>query len=229
MDIINDLILQATASPWLPLLMLAVAIVDGFFPPVPSETVLIAAVAGAASSGAWPTVALVALMAALGAVIGDNLAYLIGRRVGTTRYRWLRTSRLAAALKRAQDGLRHRGAAVIVGARFIPIGRVAVNLAAGALAYPPARFRWLAVAGAGLWASYSAIIGAVAGQWFQGQPLLGTAVGIGLALLTGVLIDRVSAARRREVTPVAEPIAIDPGDTAARRGCEHRASGTLAA
>ena len=51
MELINEFILQATASPWLLLVMFAVAVIDGFFPPVPSETVLVAAAAVAASTG----------------------------------------------------------------------------------------------------------------------------------------------------------------------------------
>ncbi|UOE43370.1 hypothetical protein [Agromyces larvae] len=72
MDVINEFILQAAASPWLPLIMFATAVLDGFFPPIPSETVLVAAAAVAASTGSLPAVLLLGLVAAVGTVIGDN-------------------------------------------------------------------------------------------------------------------------------------------------------------
>lgn len=43
--------MQAIASPWLYLVLFAVTIIDGFFPPIPSETVLVAAAAVTASTG----------------------------------------------------------------------------------------------------------------------------------------------------------------------------------
>src|SRR5690606_864637 len=95
-DIINELILQAAASPWLYAVMFATAVIDGFFPPIPSETVLVAAAAVAASTGETNLPLLIAL-AALGAMIGDNIAYAIGHRIGTTRFAWMRRPRIAAA------------------------------------------------------------------------------------------------------------------------------------
>ena len=88
-DVLNELILQAAASPWLLVVMFATALIDGFFPPIPSETVLVAA-AAAAVSGGDANIVLLCIAAALGAVIGDNIAYAIGRSVGTTRVAWMR-------------------------------------------------------------------------------------------------------------------------------------------
>ncbi|WP_147040886.1 DedA family protein, partial [Microbacterium aerolatum] len=139
MDIINELILQAAASPWLYLVMFATAVIDGFFPPIPSETVLVAAAAVTASTGEtnlW----LLCAVAAIGAMIGDNIAYAIGRAAGTSRFAWMRRPRVAAAFARAQNTLTRSGAPLILGARYIPVGRVAVNMSAGALGYPWRRF-----------------------------------------------------------------------------------------
>jgi membrane protein DedA with SNARE-associated domain len=68
----------------------AVAVIDGFFPPIPSEAVLVVAAAVAASAGDFATRLLLCVVAAAGAGIGDNIAYAIGRGVGTTRFRWMR-------------------------------------------------------------------------------------------------------------------------------------------
>jgi membrane protein DedA with SNARE-associated domain len=197
MDVINDFILQAAASPWLVLVMFAVAVIDGFFPPVPSETVLVAAIAVAATTGAISTIALLCLVAAAGALIGDNIAYGIGRKVGTTRFRWMRGPRVSAAFTRAGDALDTRGAPLILGARYIPVGRVAVNMSAGALRYPWPRFLPLSIIAALSWAVYSTLIGLVAGHWLADQPLLSAIIGVVFALIIGVVIDRISAVRGR--------------------------------
>lgn len=206
MDVINELILQAAASPWLLLVMFATAVIDGFFPPIPSETVLVAAAAVAASTGDMPTVILLCIVAAIGAIIGDNLAYAIGRGVGTTRFRWMRGPRVSAAFARAQGALDKRGAALILGARYIPVGRVAVNMTAGALHYPRRRYVPLSAVAGVSWAIYSAAIGVIAGQWLKGQPLLSAVIGVAFALAIGLVIDRISAARRRRAeTPPSHP------------------------
>lgn len=197
MDVINDFVVQAAASPWIFLVMFGTAVIDGVFPPIPSETVLVAAAAVAAASQAYPTIALLCAVAALGAVIGDNLAYALGRGLGTTRFAWMRRPRVAAIFAHAQQGLAHRGAPLILGARYIPVGRVAVNVSAGALGYPWRRFLPLSILAGSTWAIYSAAIGVLAGKWLEGQPLLSAALGVGVAVVIGIAIDRAMAARRR--------------------------------
>ena len=196
MDVINELILNAVTSPWLYVVMFATAVIDGFFPPIPSETVLVAAAAVAVSTGG-SNLLLLCAVAAVGAAIGDNIAYLIGRGVGTTRFAWMRRPRIAAAFDRAERTLGRRGAPLILGARYIPVGRVVVNMSAGALRYPWRRFLPLSVIGGVTWAAYSAIIGVVAGKLFEDQPFLSSVLGVGVALVLGLVVDRVAAVRRR--------------------------------
>lgn len=204
MDNLNELILMAAQSPWLPLVMFAVAMLDGFFPPVPSETVLVAAAAVAATTGDVSTILLLCLVAAAGAMIGDNLAYAVGRAVGIRRFGWMRRPRVAATFDRARTTLDRRGAALILGARYIPVGRVAVNMTAGALRYPRRRFVPLSALAAVTWAAYCAGIGVLAGHWLEGQPLLSAALGVAVALIAGLVIDRIAAARRARATRSAK-------------------------
>ncbi len=192
MDVINELILQAAASPWLLLVIFSVSLIDGVFPPVPSETVLVAASAVAASHGDYQTIALLCLVAAVGAILGDNLAYLIGSKIGVTRFRWMNRPRVAAAFAHAQRSLERRGAPLILGARYIPVGRVAVNLSAGGLGYPWRRFL-----------PHSVVIGTLAGHWLGEQPLLSAVLGVAFALVLGVVIDRITSARRRRAERTA--------------------------
>lgn len=202
MDVINEIILQAAASPWLYLVMFASAVIDGFFPPIPSETVLVAA-AAVTVSGGGADMLLLCLVAAAGAMIGDSIAYAIGRSVGVDRFRWMRRPRVASAFGWARQTLHDRGAPLILGARYIPVGRVAVNMSAGALRYPWRRFVLLDAIAAITWAGYSAGIGMLAGQWLKDQPLLSAALGVAVALVLGVVIDRVAAVRRRRATDTA--------------------------
>lgn len=198
MDVINELILQAVASPWLYLVMFAIAIIDGFFPPIPSETVLVAAAAVAVSSGTT-NMLLLCVVAAIGATIGDNIAFALGRRVGTRRFAWMRRPRIAATFGWARRTLQRNGAGLILSARYIPVGRVAVNMSAGAVGYSWRRFLPLSAIAGVAWAAYSAGIGLVAGHWLKDQPLLSVVVGIVFALVIGVIIDRLLALRRRRV------------------------------
>ncbi|MFJ4225323.1 DedA family protein [Microbacterium sp. NPDC089695] len=197
MDVINELILQTVASPWLYLVLFAVTVIDGFFPPVPSETVLVAAAAVAASTGALWMLLPLGLIAAIGAAIGDNVAFAIGRRVGTTRWAWMRRPRVSAAFAHAHRALDRRSAALILGARYIPVGRVAVNMSAGALGFAWRRFVPLSLVAGASWSALSLAIGLLAGAWIKDQPLVSAGIGIAIALVLGLVIDRITAARRR--------------------------------
>ena len=203
MDFINELIVQAVASPWLYLVMFTVAIVDGFFPPIPSEMVLVAAAAVATSSGG-PNLLVLASVAAVGAMLGDNIAYAIGRSIGSTRFRWMRRPRVAATFDWAQRRLQSSGAGLILVGRFIPVGRVAVNMSAGAVGYPWRRFLPLSVLAGITWAAYSASLGLLAGQWLEDQPTLSALLGIVFALVIGVVIDWLMGIRRRRVLATAQ-------------------------
>lgn len=189
--------MQTVASPWLYLVLFAVTIIDGFFPPVPSETVLVAAAAVAVSSGDLWMLAPLGLIAAVGATIGDNIAFLLGSRVGTTRFTWMRRPRVRAAFAHAERALDQRSAALILGARYIPVGRVAVNMSAGALGFRWRRFLPLSVLAGLSWSALSLAIGLLAGSWIADQPLLSAGLGVAVALVIGLAIDRVAAARRR--------------------------------
>ena len=207
MDFLSGALLEAATSPWVYLLVFAVVVIDGFFPPVPSETVVVAAAAIGVSTGA-PNPVLIVLIAAIGAALGDNIAYLIGRTIGTGRFAWMRHPRTVRAFDWAAHGIRSRPAALILTARYIPIGRIAVNMTAGATGFAHRRFWPLTVLAGVSWAAYSVLIGLLAGHWVKDQPLLGAAIGVVIALTLGVVIDRVTAAvtRRRAAAPtVLEP------------------------
>ncbi|HJW00316.1 MAG TPA: DedA family protein [Arthrobacter sp.] len=208
MQAINDFILAAAGQPWVLLLVLACCLIDGFFPPIPSESVVVGLAAVAATADV-PNPWLLMLVAGLGAFSGDNIAYLIGRKVGTRRWSWMRGSRMQSAFRWAGGELRKRPASLILVARFVPIGRVAVNLTAGVTHYPRHRFIGLTVLSATLWASYSVGIGLFFGQWFEDNHLLGAVIAIVCAVALGIAVDLVINRIRGKV-PVVERMK-DPG------------------
>ncbi|WP_258805233.1 DedA family protein [Pseudarthrobacter sp. NS4] len=202
MQAINDFILAAAGQPWVLVLVLACCIIDGFFPPIPSESVVVGLAAVAATADV-PNPWVLMLVAALGAFSGDNIAYLIGRRVGTTRWSWMRVPRMQSAFRWAGGELRKRPASLILVARFVPIGRVAVNLTAGVTRYHHLRFVGLTALSAVLWGAYSVGIGLFFGQWFEENHLLGAAIAIVCAVALGIVVDVVINRIRRK-TPVVE-------------------------
>ncbi len=190
------------ASPLVFLLVYAVTTIDGFFPPVPSESVVIA-LAALAAAGGQPDVWLLAAVAAAGAVTGDQVAYALGRHLPLDRVRVLRSPRARQAVAWAQSALARRGAALILAARFVPVGRVAVNMTAGTVHFPRGRFTWLVAVAAVGWSAWSVLLGVGAGHLLVGRPLLGAAVGALVGLVSGALVDRLLQRRLRARVPPA--------------------------
>ena len=197
MDAVSDVILQAAGSPWLYLALFALATIDGFFPPVPSEAVIVAA-AAIAMTNEGTNLWLLGIAGACGAVLGDNIAYSIGKRLDVRKRKWGQRRRVASAFNRAERTLRRRGALLILGARYIPVGRIAVNMTAGTVGYPRRRFFFLTIVAAVTWAAYSVAIGAVAGAWMDEHPLIGALLGIALAVVIGFVIEQITRWRERK-------------------------------
>ena len=115
-----------------------VVMLEGMGIPVPGETALVAAAVYAGSTGKIGIVP-VLLVAAMGAIIGDNIGYFIGRPIGlrlVVRYgRYVRLNE--SRLKIGQYlFLRHGGKIVLI-ARLIAVLRVLAPLLAGVN-----RMRW---------------------------------------------------------------------------------------
>ena len=181
-------LLSLAGSAWVYPGLFVFALVDGFFPPMPSEVAAVGLAALAASTGT-PHLGVLLLVAATGAFAGDLVAYAIGSRIDVHTLPLLRRGRGRRTLAWAERSLATGGPAFILAARFLPVARVAVNMAAGALGYPRRRFVGIAAVGSVAWALYSAAIGIGAGAWFQGHPLGAVVVGVVSGLLLGWLLD----------------------------------------
>ncbi len=187
-EFLQEWVLTFAGSAWIFALVYLLCVIDGFFPPIPSETVVIALAATWAAAGV-PNVWLLWLVAAFGAFTGDQVAYLIGLNVNVRALRPFRGARGRAALDWAGRALGSRGASFIVTARFVPVGRVAVNMTAGAVRYPRHRFMPLVLLAGLIWAAYGIALGVLAGRWFEDNPLLAVAAGVASGLVVGYLID----------------------------------------
>jgi membrane protein DedA with SNARE-associated domain len=198
-DAISTWVEGAMASPWVLLALLALAAVDGFFPAVPSESLVVTAGVFAAATGE-PSVPLVIAAAAVGAFAGDHVSYLAGRRARGRLARRMRPgTRSGAAFAWAGRALAERGGTIIVVCRFVPGARTAVTLTAGAVRHPLRSFSSFDAVAAVAWATYSALIGYVGGAAFEDDPLAGVLLGVGLALAVAGAVEVARHARGRSV------------------------------
>ena len=183
-----DALAQLAASPWLLPALFALVVGDAFLVVLPSETLVVALGALAATTG-HPNPLLVIPVAALGAVLGDLACYGIGRAGGLERWAWQRKPRVAAAIERVRRTVGRRTAVLVFTARYVPFARIAVNLAAGAVRIPLGRYLPLSAAAGLAWAVFNTAMGAVVGAAFADQPLLALAISVPAAILAGLAVD----------------------------------------
>jgi membrane-associated protein len=189
-------------SSWLlPVLVILIAI-DGPFPVLPSETLLMTA--AALAFGRHDVLAVVALFVAalVGSVAGDVLVFGLGRS----------SQQVLARAVEAEGGLSswvrrrllQRPAVVLVGARFMPGGRLLSTAAAGRFGLDVPRFLLGSVASSAAWSVYMLLIGLLLGPITGGSPLLSLLAGVVMAVLTAgafALVQRVRAMRAAAAAP----------------------------
>jgi membrane protein DedA with SNARE-associated domain len=175
-----------SGSPWTYAFLFGVAALDVIFPLVPSETSVI--LAGVLASTGDLIIFAVILVAAAGAILGDNTAYVIGRTVGDWLVRRFFSGERKKRIDWAEEQIEERGGYLILVGRFIPGGRTAVTLACGLLEMRWHRFIAFDVAAGLMWASYAALLGYFGGKAFEEQPWKGFVVAFVVALaITGAI------------------------------------------
>jgi membrane-associated protein len=188
---------QVSGSPWTYAFLFAISALDVIIPLVPSETSVI--LAGVLASTGDLNLILVILFAAGGAILGDNIAYLIGRKVGHRIVdRWFKGER-RKQVDWAQKQVQERGGYLIVIGRFIPGGRTAVTLSCGLLEMPWRRFISFDVAAGLVWGTYAAMLGYLGGRTFEENPLKGFILAFAVALAVAGVIEAYRWYRRRRV------------------------------
>jgi membrane-associated protein len=213
----SDAILHFTEelmqSWWIYLALWGFAALDGFFPAIPSETLVVTA--GVFAATGEPNLYGVVVAAAVGAFVGDHVSYALGRGAGGRLLDRLKpgTKRHAMSLW-AQKALTERGGLVLVVARYIPGGRTAVTLTMGSVRYPPRKFSFFAALAAVSWGLYCALVGYIGGKAFEDNPLKGVILGIGLALAVTLIVEivRHRLRKRREAQAQVEPQLVKAGE-----------------
>ena len=181
---------------WSYLVIFAVAYLDVIIPLVPSETLVVTA--GVIASSGDLYLPLVIVCGALGAFLGDNTVYFIGRWWGdSVKRRFFKSKKAEERLAWADRQLDERGGELIVVARFIPGGRTAVCLSAGGLEMPWRRFATFDVIAAIVWASYAATLGYVGGKQFEEAPWKGLALALLIAFSIAGAVELVRWFMRR--------------------------------
>jgi membrane protein DedA with SNARE-associated domain len=174
-----------SGSPWTYLLLAAVCSGDAVFPVLPSETMVIAAAVLAAHDHL--NIVLVVIAAAVGALVGDNTAYAVGRS-GLRRVadRVINSEKRRRRLEWGRAQLQHHGGWIIVVARFIPGGRTATTYVAGTVGMPwKSRFLPADGVAAALWALYSSALGYFGGAAFKENFWLPMLIAAGASILLG--------------------------------------------
>jgi membrane protein DedA with SNARE-associated domain len=202
--VLDSLLSWISDSPWTYLVVFAFAFGDVLFPFIPSETALITAGALAATGDLQIWVIIV--VAALGAFLGDNTAYAIGRYLKGFVEGRLFSGDKRRHLDRAERTLQQRGGSLIIVGRFIPGGRSAVAFGAGVLHFPWPRFlRWDALA-AVLWGVYGGLVGYIGGKTFEENALYGILLALGIAFGIASMIEGTRwVRRRRRLSGLASP------------------------
>ena len=166
--------------------------------PVPGETILLAA--GFSAADGHFSLPLVMLIAAVGAVTGDNIGFAIGHHYGRNffnrfgRFLFLTPHRLA----RIDEFFHHHGNKTILMARFITGLRVFAAVFAGASKMPWRTFFVYNVAGAILWSIAISTVGYLFGNSW---PILEKWVGrsgmimLLVAIVAAAIVWRIRAHR----------------------------------
>ncbi len=186
-----------SGSDWSYLVVFAIAMLDAFFPIVPSEATAIVAGNVAASGGL--AVELVIPCAAAGAIVGDNISFAIGHFLGArVEKRFFSGEKAQKRLKWAQKTLEERGGMLIVVARFIPGGRTATTFTAGFVeTYPWRRFLMFDVIAGVIWGFYCVLLGYFGGRTFEEEPWKGLLLAFGIAVAVTAVVEAVRWLRHR--------------------------------
>jgi len=214
--------LEALLGRWGYVVIFAAMLLENAGLPLPGETVTLLG-GYAAGSGQLSLLGVMAA-AASGAVLGDNIGYWVGRRLG-----WTLLLRVGRLLRQQPDQmelwrerfLRHAGLSVFLG-RFVAVLRVLAGPMAGAVGMPYRRFLICNFAGAVLWAGTMVSLAWLGGRWIPISRLLSGVVefGFGALLLVSLIVllpglisrwERAWLAKAEDVEPHPPGGSEDPG------------------
>lgn len=179
--------------------------------PLPAESMLIAASVYAGTTGKLSIAAVVGA-AAIGAIVGDNVGYVIGRTLGyAALHRW--GKRVGLSEERLTLGrylFKRYGGRVVFAGRFVALLRTFVALLAGANRMPWRRFLVSNAAGGIVWAclyGFGAYALGNAVKRISGPAAMALAVAAAVAVAIGLVY-----LRRHEAELIARAQRATAGD-----------------
>ena len=180
--------LQEVIGRWGYVVIFAAMLLENAGLPLPGETVTL--LGGYAAGSGQLNLLGVMGAAAGGAMLGDNIGYWVGRRLGWGLIlkvgRWLGQS--PAQLEKLRDQfLRHAGKSVLLG-RFVAVLRVVAGPMAGAVGVPYPKFLLCNVVGATLWATTMVSLAWLGGRWIPVERMVKGVVEFGLGALVLVAL-----------------------------------------
>lgn len=179
-------------------------------PLVPNAVLLVTG--GVLAAQGHLNLALVLLVVAGSAVLGDLLMHRAGRAMsGRVLSRLQRRPRQAALLKWAAQRIERYGVPFVVAVRFLPSGRIVGGLGAGIVRYPARRYAVGAGIAESVWATYSVGAGYISGE-AASNSFYAVTLGLGISLVVagvGTLAQWISRARDRSRPAADSP----PGST----------------
>jgi membrane protein DedA with SNARE-associated domain len=167
--------------------------------PLPGETILVAAALLASTTGQI-NIVVVVLAAAAGAIVGDGMGYMVGRKLGLPFLR-----RCRRCIRLDEDRLLigrylffRYGNAVVFFGRFIAVLRMFAALLAGANCMPAGRFFFFNITGGVCWACLFGFCAYAAGAEIHGISGILSVISLGLFIAAGYAVSIFI--RRNEVT-----------------------------
>jgi membrane protein DedA with SNARE-associated domain len=187
---------DVSSHQWFYALIFVIAYLDSVIPIVPSETTVI--LGGIAAGQGDLTLAAVIAVGALGASLGDNSAYMIGKKASEKiQARYGRTDKGRKRLEWAREQIETRGALLLITARFIPGGRTVITISSGITRQKHLKFALFVSLASIIWATYAAVLGYWFGERFKGNHTKAFVLAFTCALSVTVVIELVRFLRKR--------------------------------
>ncbi|RYP81516.1 DedA family protein [Nocardioides guangzhouensis] len=163
---------------------------------VPGESAVL--VGGLLASTGHLSVALLAAVVVVAAIVGDTVGFEVGRKLGPRLIGARALRRHRPAIDAARDRLRRKGGVTVVAGRFTALLRALTPALAGMSGMPYRRFLAWNAAGGLLWGAGVTLLGYLAGR---SLPLVERSLGgVGLAVASGfVVVGLVAWHRRRRL------------------------------
>ncbi|MEP7368957.1 MAG: DedA family protein [Dermatophilaceae bacterium] len=188
--------------------------------PLPGEVILVSAGLLASRADLGISAVWVAVAATAGAILGDSIGYLAGRRWGYRMFdvlgRWFPKHAGPDHLSYAKHVFARYGVWAVFFGRFVALLRIFAGPLAGALRMPYPRFLAANAAGGLVWACGTTVavysLGASADQWLKEASWMGLAVALGIGITVSMVFRRrlARAVARHALTSLREDAARQP-------------------